>query len=795
MISTRTKVKGGKKMNSKNKTSSKKSLLIILSIAVAAVMFIPMLYSSIYLGAFWDPYGRLDNVPVAFVNNDKSVTKDNKEYAVGKELEKNLKSNDKVAWKFVSYDEAKRGVQGADYYAMIEIPEDFSQKIADSQDGKFSTPEVIYEANKGRNFVFSQISEKVAESIKTELSSNIQKEVSKALVDSLYDVKVSLKDAGDGASKLQDGTQKLLDGSKTLADGLGTAANGSSQLRDGLKQASDGASNLQTGTKQLLDGSTTLSTGLGTAANGSNDLKTGLNTLANGESQIVDGSGKLVDGLTTLKQGLIAKNDQLPLLVSGAAQLSEKTSELAQKTSALNYDNFSALANGAKLTEQAVSNANAVIDKQLLADLSTKNLTDQDIEKLKAVVATVQKVDTVNKTANIGSHLSAMAEAVKPLPSSMQLLSQGASNLSNGVSQLVSGLADTQGKAAAGVDQLVTGAKAIQSGSIALKAGLSTAAEKTGELSNGLGKLSSGSLSLQAGLKAANDGTATLKDGLSTAATKTGELADGLNKLSTGSVTLKDGLNHANDGAFKLKDGLNSGYVKMNDSLKFNSDNMSKFVSAPVDLKDSSINGVKYYGEGLAPYFVCLSLWLGSMFINLILSISKKLKVTENKFVTSFGGKLLIGASLATLQALILSFALVKGLKIDATSISSFYVSNIFIAIVFFSVMYGVSYAIGIIGTPIMFIVFLLQLSSSGGTFPIETAPAFYRAVGQVFPMTYAISTLRMIIAGINSSLLHKNLIILVSFMGVFLVGGYVVRSIINVTKKTDDDMEELKAA
>jgi hypothetical protein len=31
--------------------------------------------------------------------------------------------------------------------------------------------------------------------------------------------------------------------------------------------------------------------------------------------------------------------------------------------------------------------------------------------------------------------------------------------------------------------------------------------------------------------------------------------------------------------------------------------------------------------------------------------------------------------------------------------------------------------------------------------------------------------------------------------MGAFLVGGYVVRSIINLTKKTDDDMEELKAA
>ena len=72
-------------------------------------MFIPMLYSSIYLGAFWDPYNKLDNVPVVFVNMDKAITKDGKEYSIGKELEDNLKNNNKVAWKFVSLEEAERG--------------------------------------------------------------------------------------------------------------------------------------------------------------------------------------------------------------------------------------------------------------------------------------------------------------------------------------------------------------------------------------------------------------------------------------------------------------------------------------------------------------------------------------------------------------------------------------------------------------------------------------------------------------------------------------------------------------
>ena len=98
------------------------------------------------------------------------------------------------------------------------------------------------------------------------------------------------------------------------------------------------------------------------------------------------------------------------------------------------------------------------------------------------------------------------------------------------------------------------------------------------------------------------------------------------------------------------------------------------------------------------------------------------------------------------MQAIILSFVLVKALRITPVSITSFYISNIFIAIVFFSVMYGVSHAIGIIGAPIMFIVLLLQLASSGGTFPIETAPVFFRSIGKIVTMTYSVSTLRMII-------------------------------------------------
>lgn len=55
---------------------NRKKLVVILSLAIIAVLCVPVLYACVYLGGVWDVYGKLDKVSVAFVNRDKSVIKD-----------------------------------------------------------------------------------------------------------------------------------------------------------------------------------------------------------------------------------------------------------------------------------------------------------------------------------------------------------------------------------------------------------------------------------------------------------------------------------------------------------------------------------------------------------------------------------------------------------------------------------------------------------------------------------------------------------------------------------------------
>lgn len=357
-------------------------------------------------------------------------------------------------------------------------------------------------------------------------------------------------------------------------------------------------------------------------------------------------------------------------------------------------------------------------------------------------------------------------------------LSKPVANLKGYTSILAPGVAQAQATTSSTLDKMLGVTKLLVPGSNKVYSGLSTAASSTNELAGGLKKLDDGSYTLLSGLNTASNGAGQLASGLGTAASSTGTLANGLGQLSDGSKTLNSNLGTLNDGTKKLKDGLNDGYDKINNNLKFTSTAMSKFVSDPVKLSDQSINNVKKYGEGLAPYFISLSLWLGAMFINLVLTLIDKLKLADNKFYNSFLGKYAVGVVLVTIQAIVLAISLNTVLGLDAIKTPYLYLNNIFTSIVFFSVMYGLSAAFGIMSTPISFILLILQLSSCAGTFPIETAPAFYRAVNTFIPMTYTVNIVRMILSGINHSDLMHNISILLTFMFTLLIGGFLIQTL-----------------
>lgn len=193
-----------------------------IRVSVTAIIIVPLLYSLLYLYAFWDPYSKLADMPVAVVNLDKGSVMDGEKVNYGDDIAKKLKDNSKIGWRFVSKEEAEKGVKNKDYYAMFVVPEDFSTKLLSAKSGKPDQPNILYTANEKKNFLAAQINGKVMVELKAEITKTITNEYTKVTFDSLYEVKDGMQKAADGSKELKDGIFEAKDGSVQIKDGVGT---------------------------------------------------------------------------------------------------------------------------------------------------------------------------------------------------------------------------------------------------------------------------------------------------------------------------------------------------------------------------------------------------------------------------------------------------------------------------------------------------------------------------------------------------------------------------------------------
>ena len=92
-------------------------------LALIFVLIVPALYGAIYLSANWDPYGRLDNLPVAVVNADQppppSRTRPSQPVLTSSA---ELKQGAAFQYHDVDETEAQRGLRAGDYYLVISVP-------------------------------------------------------------------------------------------------------------------------------------------------------------------------------------------------------------------------------------------------------------------------------------------------------------------------------------------------------------------------------------------------------------------------------------------------------------------------------------------------------------------------------------------------------------------------------------------------------------------------------------------------------------------------------------------------
>lgn len=471
----------------------KEKVLKILIFAI--VLLIPIIYSFFYLKSYWNPYGTLSDMKIAVVNLDKG--KDDKNQ--GSEFVQNLKDSATFNICEVSKDDANNGMEKGEYYATIEIPENFTSCLESGATINKQVAQITYRPNQATNYLATQIINSAVKTIELNLQSKVDREIIANLSDKLNDVPDSLQTISDGAGSILDGSQSLNDGIK--------------QLNDGTNQLSSSYKEFDNGVEAAYTGSQSLENGLAQVSSGVDTLKNGGQTLDNVISQINDGVDELSSqsnsGIASLASGV---ND----LNTGAANLNAKLPEYVEKVEYLN------------------SNV-----KPLLQALSvySSNTTDPKLQYLAVSASRILARDP--EKSNL--------DGFQQLTIGGQALTTGANDLYAGTQKLVAGTQDL-GKLTTGVQNLKSALTQVKQGTTSLNQGIVT-------LSNGTVQLTAGSSTLTNGLATLNSSSKAIDNALTTLNNGTASAYDGSNKLVEGVQTFKTSID---EGLVNTKEQLKS---------------------------------------------------------------------------------------------------------------------------------------------------------------------------------------------------------------------------------------------
>lgn len=373
---------------------SKESFAVLkdrkLMIAITAVIFVPLLYAGMFLWAFWDPYDRLDDIPVAIVNEDVPYESEGETYELGDELVDKLKEEDEFDFHFVERQEGYKGLQDQDYYILIEIPADFSRNATTLMDDHPEKLRLRYVPNESYNFLASQIGETAMLQIEMALEEKIIETYTETMFDKVDEVAEGLEDAEEATEKLDDGAKELQENTHLLKDHLATLAEKSIEFVDGSHALKDGAS-------ELADGTNTLQ-------NGVNQLYDASGQLLNGAKDLQEGQEKLDKGIKQADAGVRELKDNVPALINGTEQfkfgLSQFENELPGQI-AKQIDG--ALTQGGKALEEGI----AELEKGIIAGLgaSTNNPSGLAAQLSKGIVTQIhQELDQVGDKATEASN-------------------------------------------------------------------------------------------------------------------------------------------------------------------------------------------------------------------------------------------------------------------------------------------------------------------------------------------------------------------------------------------------------
>ena len=498
--------------------------------------------------------------------------------------------------------------------------------------------------------------------------------------------------------------------------------------------------------KGILENLDKLGMGLDTAANGASTLHDGLGRLQSGTQTYVGGVKQLAINQQSLAGGLAQLSDGSRKLQAGLGQLSNNLPTESQ---------LSQLSDGMKQLQSGINQLNASVSNPSPALVAQQNKVKTDTQTL---VQTVNdsKSDLLAAGGTLRT-LGAQAAASSSKSTTISLpqisnISQAFTKTQTIIAQTTTLLGDLQvltQQLSAQQTQLQAGVSALNNGVNQLTPNAITAFNGYNSVRFANNQLLAGSASLTNGLSEAKSGSQKLANGASLLESRSGALIDGTSQLASGADTL----------ANKLADASNRIKIQPTGATT------QQQIANPVKSEMTEKGNVPNYGYALSPYVLSLSLFVGAIVLNVIYPIRKTFSEQESA-IRWWLSKASVAGVAAFMQATILMLVMVFFLGLTpehpAHFIGAIYLTS-------FAYMSIVSLLVIVLDNPGRFlamVLLVLQLGSSEGTFPIQTANGFFQAINPLVPMTYSIRALRQAISGgLDNAFYGGSMWVLVGFL------------------------------
>ncbi|MGE7692842.1 YhgE/Pip family protein [Lysinibacillus sp. NPDC094177] len=730
----------------------------VVAVIIGGLIFLPSLYAWLNIYASMDPYAHTANMKIAIVNEDTGTNVRGEDINVGNEVVDNLSTNQNFTWEFTTHEQAIDNLKNGNYFAVIVVPSDFSQKLTSILSNVPTKAHIDYYVNEKINPIAPKITSKGASGLTQQVSSEFISTVNGTLFSIFNTIGVEMEKEIPDFKKFENYIFTIEHHLPDIETFIAKSAKGGkeaetllnhtiTQVPEVEKLTNDGLTTINSGLK-LINEADTLFNQL------SPIIKKDLKTAQDIAQRFTDIIGKLqnanVDSATIaqIKDTINNQLDASRKKVNTSIQTLEALQKLTQ-----------ADASTRKQLENKVQNIQTALQQSNSEDVKTLLANNKIIEQLEAIRGDLKANPSLTDYS-----LSSLT-ALNQLNTLLTDVSTKVQQLNNiDVETIRKDLADVQSVAQNTSNNLH---QFLTHYNDSLEPQIHTTLSSA---KNTLTNASTMLTNVKGFLPQATDRLTNAKNMLATANKTIGTVQSDFPALSTKIKALADKLR-------KLESEADiSEIVQL---LKNDVNAERDFFEEPIKLQEHRMFPIANYGTAMTPFYTVLSIWVGCLLLISLLSVD----IHDNNQYSIrqiYFGRLLTFATFSFIQTLIITIGDIIFLDGSISAPYFFIPFGLFISLVFITVVYTLVSVFGNVGKALAIVMLVLQIAGSGGTYPVELLPKFFQMINPFLPFTYAIGMMREAVGGIIWSKVWADLAFLSSFWIIFILFGFFLKKLLS---------------